>query len=74
MGKTRVRICLKDIYRYIAIRKATSILGITEWNAMTGGINVKYEGSKYFKHYDTFNEDDRRHVIKLINKRISEVN
>lgn len=73
MGKMRVRICLKDVYRFIAIGQATPILGISEWNASNSCIKVRYEGYRNFKKYDTFNEDQRREVITLINKRISEV-
>ena len=73
MEKIRVRLCLKDVYRYIAINEAEPILGIDDWKATLGGIDVKFEGAKRFKHYDTFSEDGRRHVIKLINKRCSEV-
>lgn len=73
MNKFRVRLCLKDIYRFIAIGKGVSILGIDAWTATTSAIHVKYEGQRRAKHYKTPNEDARRDAIKQINKYISEV-
>lgn len=73
MNKLRVRICLKDIYRYIAIGKGVSILGIDAWTATVSAIHVKYEGERRIKHYKTPDEISRRNAIKQINKYISEV-
>ena len=73
MTKFRVRICLKDIYRFIAIGKSVPILGIESWTATTTRIHVRYEGDRRVKHYKTYSEDDRRNAIKIINKKISEV-
>ena len=71
--KFRVRLCLKDIYRFIAIGKAVTILGIDAWTATTNAIYVKYEGDRRTKRYKTVDEDARREAIKQINKYISEV-
>ena len=70
--KYRVRICLKDIYRYIAIGKTVEILGIREWSATAHGIRVTFENGRR-KFYRAGNEDDRKQAIKIINKYISEV-
>lgn len=73
MDKTRVRLCLKDIYRFIAIGKSVAILGIDEWTADTKELCIKYEGNKYARHYKAIDEDARKEAIKKINKHISEV-
>ena len=73
MGKTRVRLCLKDVYRYIAIKVSTPILGIDDWNATNNCISVKFERCRSYIKYTTVDEDCRRRAIKNINKRISEV-
>lgn len=73
MNKFRVRMCLKDIYRFIAIGKTVPILGIDAWTATTTRIHVRFEGDRRTKHYKTHDEDSRRQAIKQINKRISEV-
>lgn len=73
MSKLRVRLCLKDIYRYIAIGKGVAILGIDTWTATKTCINVKFEGNRHVKYYKTSDEDSRREAIKKINKYITEV-
>lgn len=73
MNKIRVRLCLKDIYRYIAIGKGVTILGITAWTATRTMINVRFEGDRCVKHYKARTEEERRDAIKKINKYITEV-
>ena len=70
--KMRVRLCLKDIYRYIAIGEDVKIDGIYKWKASKTTINVMYENGRR-KTYITRNEDERKNAIKIINKYISEV-
>lgn len=73
MSKIRVRLCLKDIYRYIVTGEKCDILGISEWTATATKISIRYEGERRWRHYKTFDEDLRLMAIKKINKRISEV-
>jgi hypothetical protein len=70
--KLRVRLCLKDIYRYLAIGEITEIDGIEKWTAKLHSITVIYESGRR-KIYRTRTEDERREAIKIINKYISEV-
>jgi hypothetical protein len=70
--KIRLRICLKDIYRYIAIGEDVEILGIYKWRATKTGILVVYENGRR-KTYKATTEDDLKNAIKIINKYISEV-
>lgn len=71
-NKIRVRLCLKDIYRYLSIGEKEEILGIHSWKATLKSINVIYENGRR-KHYITRTEDERKEAIKIINKYISEV-
>ena len=70
--KIRLRICLKDIYRYIAIGEDVEILGIYKWRATKTAILVVYENGRR-KTYKAINEEERKDAIKIINKYISEV-
>jgi hypothetical protein len=68
----RVRLCLKDIYRYIATGEDVEILGIHSWRATLRRISVTYEdGTK--KNFYTLGEVERKNAIKEINKYITEV-
>lgn len=71
--KIRVRLCLKDIYRYMAIGETTKILGITEYSASNKEINIRFEGERRTRHFKAINEDARKKAIKIINKHIQEV-
>ena len=68
-----MRLCLKDIYRYIAIGQEEPILGISTWSADKKTIHVRFEGERRTRHYKTHDEDSRRRAIKFINKRAQEV-
>ena len=63
-NKIRVRICLKDIYRYMAIGVTTEILGIKEYSANNKEILVKFEGERRMRHFKALDEDGRRKVIR----------
>lgn len=70
--KLRVRLCLKDIYRYLAIGEKQEILGINKWTATLKSLTIVYENGRR-KVYRTRDEDERKNAIKIINKYISEV-
>lgn len=72
MVKIRVRLCLKDIYRYIVTGLSEPIMGIERWTATEKVIHVKYENGR-IKHYKASTEKDRKNALKIINKYISEV-
>ena len=70
--KVRVRLCLKDIYRYMAIGHTVDIDGIYKWSATLKSITVVYSNRE--RHvFKTKDEAERRDAIKIINKYISEV-
>lgn len=69
--KIRVRLCLKDIYRYIVTELAEPIDGIRRWSATTKKISVQYENERQ-KTYWTNTEKERKEALKIINKYISE--
>ena len=71
-NKIRVRLCLKDIYRYLSIGEKEEILGIYSWSATLMGISIVYDNGRR-KRYRTRTEDERKEAIKIINKYISEV-
>ena len=70
--KMRVRLCLKDIYRYIVTELAEPIMGIRKWKASTDYISVEYENGR-IKHYKALTELERKEALKIINKYASEV-
>lgn len=72
MAKERVRLCLKDIYRYIVTDLAEPILGIRRWKATEKKISVVYENGRN-KTYFTRTEQERKDALKIINKYASEV-
>ena len=71
-NRIRVRLCLKDIYRYLSIGEKEEILGIHSWSATLTGISIVYDNGRR-KRYRTRTEDERKEAIKIINKYISEV-
>lgn len=70
--KMRVRLCLKDIYRYIVTELAEPIEGIRRWRASTKLIHVEYENGRV-KNYKALTEEERKSALKIINKYASEV-
>ena len=72
MNKIRVRLCLKDIYRYIVTELAEPIMGIARWRATPKAIYIKYENGRT-KTYKALTEQERKDALKIINKYISEV-
>lgn len=72
INKFRVRLCLKDIYRYIVTGKTVSIMGIISWTATTKKIHVRYE-NYVTASYKASTEEERQEACKKINKYISEV-
>lgn len=70
--KMRVRLCLKDIYRYIVTGLAEPIMGINRWTATIEKIYVEYEDGR-LRHYKAHTERERKEALKIINKYISEV-
>lgn len=72
MNKMRVRLCLKDVYRYIVTGLAEPILGIRRWTATEKKIHIEYENGRT-KNYKAITEADRKEALKIINKYASEV-
>lgn len=70
--KMRVRLCLKDIYRYIVTGLAEPIEGIRRWTASEKGISITYEDGRH-KDYKALTELERKEALKIINKYASEV-
>lgn len=70
--KMRVRLCLKDIYRYIVTGLAEPIEGISRWTASEKIISVTYVDGKH-REYKAYTEFERKQALKIINKYISEV-
>lgn len=71
-NKMRVRLCLKDIYRFIVTELAEPIDGIERWTATINKIFVRYENGRT-KTYRAKTEKERKEALKIINKYISEV-
>lgn len=72
MVKMRVRLCLKDLYRYMVTELAEPIMGIRRWKASTKAIKVEYENGRV-KSYKAVTEAERKEALKIINKYASEV-
>ena len=70
--KMRVRLCLKDIYRYIVTGLAEPIEGISRWTASEKGLSITYENGRH-KDYKALTELERKQALKIINKYVSEV-
>ena len=71
LGRKQMR--LSDLYRYMAVGIVVNIRGIEDYHVTRTCINVRFSNEYDVRTYHATTELERKHVIKQINKILSEV-